>query len=115
MPTARKRSARKARTGTAGKRKTAQRKSPSTKARTRSRKSSAGRVKGARGGPAHEHPEPKPKRELSKVRAAEAGEPISGKRGSGSRIKPSDITDADIKKIPGLARARMRDEGEDSS
>ncbi|HEY0615548.1 MAG TPA: hypothetical protein VGC96_12935 [Candidatus Elarobacter sp.] len=109
---ARKRSKSKARTGTAGKKKTALRKSPATKARTKT----TGRVKGARGGPAH--PENKPdaptKRASSRRRAAETGEPISGKRGSGSRIAPPDLTEGDVKKIPGMARVRAMETGENT-
>ena len=112
MPSPRKRSKSKHRTGTAGKRKTALRKAPSTKARTKT----TGRVKGARGGavttpPQKRHPT---KRQSSRRRAREAGEPISGKSGSGSRLKPPDVTDADIQRIPGLARVRAMETGDNT-
>ena len=113
MATARKRSKSKARTGTAGKRKTAQRKAPATKARTKT----TGRVKGARGGPAHpEGEERKPtKRASSRRRAAEAGEPIAGKAGhERHKHPPTDITEADVAKIPSLERARARDLGDNA-
>lgn len=108
----RKRAESKARTGTAGKKKTAQRKSPATKARTKT----TGRVKGARGGPAtREHPQSEPtKRASSRKRAAEAGEPISGTQAKKPRKKTTDVTDGDVAKVPSLARARARDLGENS-
>jgi hypothetical protein len=102
----------KATSGTAGKKKTALRKSPATKARTKT----TGRVKGARGGPAHPENEPEAptKRASSRRRAREAGEPISGKSGSGSRIAPPDISEGDVKKIPGMARVRAMETGENA-
>ena len=108
----RKRSQSKATTGTAGKKKTALRKSPATKARTKT----TGRVKGARGGPAtREHPQSEPtKRASSRKRAAEAGEPISGVKAKGPRKATTDVTEGDVKKVPSLARARARGLGENA-
>ena len=112
MPAARKRAAKTAHKGTAGKRKTAQRKSPATKARTKT----SGRVKGARGGPAtREHPTGgRTKRASSRQQAAESGETVSTKRAKAAR-KPTDIEDVDTARIPGMKRARMRDLGAESS
>ncbi|HTD34214.1 MAG TPA: hypothetical protein VK665_11170 [Candidatus Elarobacter sp.] len=111
MAASRKRS-KKATSGTAGKTKTAQRKSPATKARTKT----TGRVKGARGGPAtREHPQSEPtKRASSRKRAAEAGETISNKRAAAAR-QPTDITEGDVRKIPSLARARAKDTGDNAT
>ncbi len=111
MAAARKRSKSKARKGTAGTPKTAQRKSPATKARTKT----TGRVKGARGGPAHSPGEPaKTTRASSRTRAAEAGEPQT-KKAAAARKKPAtDISDGDVAKVPSLARARARDTGSNS-
>lgn len=112
MAGARKRAAKTAHKGTAGKTKTAQRKSPATKARTKT----TGRVKGARGGPAtREHPQSEPtKRASSRKRAAEAGDTLSNKRAKAAKQAPTDITKADVKKVPSLKRARARDLGENS-
>ena len=111
MAASRKRS-KKATSGTAGKKKTAQRKSPATKARTKT----TGRVKGARGGPAtREHPQSEPtKRASSRKRAAEAGETLSNKRAAAAR-QPTDITEGDVQKIPSLARARAKDTGDNAT
>lgn len=111
MAASRKRS-KKATTGTAGKKKTAQRKSPGTKARTKT----TGRVKGARGGPAtREHPQSEPtKRASSRKRAAEAGDTLSNKRAQAAR-QATDITEGDVQKIPSLARARAKDTGENTT
>ncbi|HTD38602.1 MAG TPA: hypothetical protein VK669_13915 [Candidatus Limnocylindrales bacterium] len=111
MAASRKRS-KKATSGTAGKKKTAQRKSPATKARTKT----TGRVKGARGGPAtREHPQSEPtKRASSRRRAAEAGDTLSNKRAQAARHE-TDVTEADVQKIPSLARARAKDTGESTT
>ena len=112
MAAARKRS-KTARKGTAGTPKTAQRKSSGTKAR---KKDGSGRVKGTNAGPvSREHPQSEPtKRASSRKRAAEAGEPVSEKRASAARKKTTDVTDADVAKIPTLARARSKDRGENA-
>ena len=109
---ARQRSKSKKTNGTAGKKKTAQRKSPATKARTKT----TGRVKGARGGPAtREHPQIEPtKRAFSRKRTAEAGETLSNKRAAAAK-KPTDITEGDVQKIPSLARARAKDTGDNAT
>jgi hypothetical protein len=110
MAATRKRSATKHK-GTAGTPKTAQRKSPQTKARTKT----TGRVKGAHGGPpTHAHPQSEPtKRASSRKRAAEAGEPVSEKRAKAAPKKAA-LTDGDVAKIPTLRRVRARDAGENS-
>lgn len=110
---ARKRSESKARKGTAGKRKTALRKSPGTKAR---KKDGSGRVKGTNSEPvSREHPQSAPtKRASSRKRAAETGEPISGAAAKKPRKKTTDVTDGDVAKVPSLARARARDLGENA-
>jgi hypothetical protein len=112
MAATRKRSQSKKTNGTAGKTKTAQRKSPATKARTKT----SGRVKGARGGPAtREHPQSEPtKRASSRKRAAEAGDTLSSKRAQAAR-QATDITEGDVQKIPSLARARAKDTGENAT
>lgn len=112
MAATRKRAVSKARAGTAGKRKTAQRKSPSTKART----ATSGRVKGTRGGPAtRKHPTSEPtKRASSRRSAAKKGETLSNKRAQAMR-KPTDIDEVDAMRVPALRRARMRDLGRESS
>jgi hypothetical protein len=111
MPT-RSRASSKAGKGTAGKTKVSQRKSPATKART----TTSGRVKGARGGPAtREHPTSAPtKRASSRRRTAEAGETLSNKRAKALRGQDK-LADADVARIPGMRRARMRKEGRESS
>ena len=112
MATARKRTESKARTGTAGKKKTAQRKSPGKSARTKT----TGRVKSAGDGPVtRTHPQSEPtKRASSRRRAAESGEPISGTAAKKPRKKTSDIGDADVAKVKSLASARARDRGENA-
>lgn len=108
---ARKRSKSKARTGTAGKKKTALRKSPATKARTKT----TGRVKGARGGPAHKENEPPHPTKRASSRLREAEVETTSKRRAKKVPKPqTDLTESDVKKIPGLVRARAIDEGDNA-
>jgi hypothetical protein len=73
-------------------------------------------VKGARGGPAtRKHPQSEPtKRASSRRRAAEAGDTLSNERAQAAR-QPTDITEADVQKIPSLARARAKDLGENTT
>jgi hypothetical protein len=112
MPATRKRAAKTSHKGTAGKSKTAQRKSPASKART----ASSGRVKGARGGPAtRKHPQrTTTNRASSGRRTSEAGETLSNKR-SKALAHIDDIDEVDAARIPGMRRARMRDQGRESS
>ncbi len=111
MAAARKRSQSKARTGTAGTPKTAQRKSPGTKARTKT----TGRVKGARGGAAHDESKPQgpTKRQSSRQREQEV-ETASNRRAKKSPAPPTDLTEGDVAKIPGMARARAMDTGDNA-
>jgi hypothetical protein len=112
MAASRKRS-KTARKGTAGTPKTAQRKSPGTKAR---KKDGSGRVKGTNSGPvSREHPQSEPtKRASSRKRTAEAGETLSNKRASAAKKRTTDVTDTDVAKIPTLERARAKDRGENA-
>ncbi|HYZ15539.1 MAG TPA: hypothetical protein VE591_04015 [Candidatus Acidoferrum sp.] len=106
MATPRKRSVSKARKGTAGKRKTAARKTPKTKPRTRH----SPPVEAAVGPSGPKRKRPPTKRASSRRRAAEKGESLSPK----PPRQRTDLTQADVAKIPGLARARARDLGEDA-
>jgi hypothetical protein len=107
MASPRKRSLSKKRRGTAGKRKTALRKGAPTVPRTRHH----GPVAEPVGPESPKHSLRKPtKRASSRRRAAEKGESLAPK----PPRDRSDITDADIVKIPGLARVRARDLGLDS-
>jgi len=106
MAAARKRSQSKARKGTAGKRKTALRKGTAKKARTKT----TGRVKGARGGPAtREHPQSEPTKRASSKRREQDVQTTSNRRAKKTATPATDITEGDVKKIPGLAGARAKD------
>jgi hypothetical protein len=112
MPATRKRAAKTSHKGTAGKSKTAQRKSPASKART----ASSGRVKGARGGPAtRKHPQrTTTKRASSGRRTSEAAEePLASKRAKGYKLV-DEIDEIDVARVPGMRRAKMRDKGLES-